>query len=440
MFKRMMKHLINNPGLKILSILIAVVLWMIVVNYDDPEKTVTFTLPVSVTNAEVLEEMGKVYEVVGQTNMAVFYVKGKRSVIDNLSSSDFVATADLSQIDFQSDSDIKLVPISVDPRRSRNDIQVTLKTVNMQITLEDLSSEQFYIAVNTQGMPAEGYAIGEISVSPNLVTVSGPRSVVDRISRVAANVNVAGLTSDIVDSVRPVLYDENGGVIESTQLRLNQESVDVSVQILGTKIVAVQCETSGTPAEGYQFIELEYAPETVMIKGQPEILNNIYEIRIPGEAINLDGITEDVENSIDITPYLNELGVSLVNPEENKIAVRVIVERLEVIDLELSTDDLTVLNRPEDYDISFGSQTVTIPVRGRSGELENLTLSQVRGSVDLYDLEPGTHTVEVTVTLPDHFQVMGTVTIQVHIMYIEESSGNEDGDDAVETGGEANSE
>ena len=66
MFKKLMKHLANNPGLKILSLIIAVILWLIVVNYDNPEMTKTYNIPVTVTNDRILEERGKVYEVVGQ--------------------------------------------------------------------------------------------------------------------------------------------------------------------------------------------------------------------------------------------------------------------------------------------------------------------------------------------------------------------------------------
>ena len=45
----------NNWGLKILSFLLAVMLWLIVVNIDDPVTTQTFNnIPVAVTNAEVL--------------------------------------------------------------------------------------------------------------------------------------------------------------------------------------------------------------------------------------------------------------------------------------------------------------------------------------------------------------------------------------------------
>ena len=146
----------------------------------------SFNIPVTVTNDRILEERGKVYEVVGQSNTATIYVKGKRRYLDNLTGSDFIATADLSQIvDLNEDGNEKWVPINVSARRYEKELAITQKSVNMRITLEDLSTEQFYISCDTSGTPAEGYAIGEVEVSPNLIKISGPRSVVSKISRVA---------------------------------------------------------------------------------------------------------------------------------------------------------------------------------------------------------------------------------------------------------------
>lgn len=435
MLKKLMKHLTNNLGLKVLSVFVAVILWMVVVNYDNPEMTKTYTIPVTVTNDRILEERGKVYEVVGQSNTVTIYVKGKRRFLDSLTGADFTATADLSQIiDLNESSNEKLVPINVTARRYEKDINITQKNVNMQIMLEDLSSEQFYISCDTPGTPAEGYAIGDTSVSPNLIKISGPKSIVSRVNRVAASVNVEGLTGDITDNVIPILYDENGKAIESTQLRLSQEKVSVRVQILGTKTVPVRCEASGKPAEGYEFRGLEYAPESIQIKGEPSVLNRIQEILIPGEAISLEGATSDVENSIDITPYLGE-GISLVNPEENKVAVKATIERLEIKNLDLLVKSLQVLNPPDEdkYEVTYGDTKVTVSVRGRSEDIAELTAEQMEASIDLADLGPGNHAVEVNVKVDAKFQLVGTVMLRVHIMEIEEQIEQGEGSGGIST-------
>ena len=421
MWKTIKKYLTDkNWGLKIVSLIAAVVLWLAVVNLDNPEITKTFTVPVNITGEELLEQIEKVYEVVGNTNLATIYVTGERSLVDSLYVSDFIATADLNQIiDIQENGNQKLVPIEVSVRKNADKLNITQKTSNLKISLEDLSSDQTYVAVDTFGTVAEGYAIGEVTVSPNLVTISGPQSLVSKINRVVANVNVSGLYEDCTINVPLTLYDANGDVIESSQIKLSQTSVTASVQVLGTKEVPIRCETTGEPADGYVFEHLEYAPETIVVKGAPALLNNIQEIVIPGDAISLEGARADVENSIDINPYL-EAGISLVNSEEGRIAVKAVIVALQSKTLELLMEDIQILNLPEKYEVTFGNAKVLIPVRGRSEDMEELTVDQLSASVNVEDLEPGTHVVEVDITLDEKFEITRTTTIRLSIKEIEE--------------------
>ena len=99
MFRKMMKHLANNPGLKLLSILFSVILWLAVVNVADPDATKSFSVPVEILNKDVITEMGKVPGIVGDTDIAVFYITGPRSYVEDMTSDDFNVTADLSQVD-----------------------------------------------------------------------------------------------------------------------------------------------------------------------------------------------------------------------------------------------------------------------------------------------------------------------------------------------------
>lgn len=449
MFKKMMKHLANNPSLKILSIGIAVILWLVVVNYDNPEITKAYNIAVEILGEETLASWEQVYQVVDDNRTAAIRVTGKRKLLESLNGSDFRATADLSQVDFEEDGDVKAVPIRITmPKRYEDVLSYSQDTKNLLITLEDLATEQSVVTGTTSGTPAEGYAIGDVKVSPNLISLSGPLSEVEKVSRIVANVNVNGLTEDVTMSVTPILQDENGKVIEDSRIKLSQDEVTVSVQILGTKTVTVECATTGDPMDGYLFTGLEYAPDTVEIKGESEVLNNIHSIRIPGEAINLQGATGDVENTIDITPYLEE-GVSLVNPEENKIAVKALVERLEVKNLDLPVDKLEELNIQEGYEAIYNTSVIVIPVRGRSVELENLTEADIRASIDLNNLEPGMHRVTVDIILDVRYQVVGTVTIQVTIQEIGadngeggtgDGTGNQGGTDdgGTNTGGAGN--
>ena len=89
----------KNLDLKILSVLLSVVLWLVVVNIDDPVKNVQFSdVPVQILNDDLLKDKGLVYDVVDDSGMINVSVSGRRSVIEELSKSDIIATADVKEL------------------------------------------------------------------------------------------------------------------------------------------------------------------------------------------------------------------------------------------------------------------------------------------------------------------------------------------------------
>ncbi len=415
MLKKMMKHLVNNPGLKVLSVLLSLVLWLAVVKMADPEKTKSFSVPVDILNKNVITEMGKVPDIVGDTDIAVFYISGPRSYVENMSGDDFSVTADLSQIDFSQDGDVKLVPIEISAKKNDKRIDIIRRTVNMQIRLEDLSEEKFVISPETIGTPAEGCAIGEVEVTPNLLKVSGPESIVSRISRVAAAINVDGISSDVSDNVFPVLYDEEGNVINSDLIEMNQASVTIKASILGTKNVMIRFRVSGTPADGCQYKGMEFAPETVQIKGEAAILNSINMINIPADVIDITGLSEDMDTTIDITPYLGE-GISLVDETANQIAVKVMIERKESTVFNIDVKNIKVNNLLSTYELKYTGSTISVTVRALKEYMDGLKAKDLVAEIDVANLPPGTHLVPVALTLPSNqYEMVGTVNVQVSI-------------------------
>ena len=81
MLNRIIKMITNNFGLKILAVVFACVLWLAVVNIDDPVTTRSFTTTVSVENNDYLTGIGKYYEIVNNSNTITFKVSGDRKSV-----------------------------------------------------------------------------------------------------------------------------------------------------------------------------------------------------------------------------------------------------------------------------------------------------------------------------------------------------------------------
>lgn len=440
MFKKLMKHLTNNMGLKILSILFSVVLWMIVVKFADPDASKNFSIPVEILNKNVIEEMGKVPDVVDDTDIAMFSVTGPRSYVENLYADDFTVTADLSQADLSQDDGVKLVPIEISVKKYEKYITINKRTVNMRVTLEERSEQKFIISPEMTGIPAEGCAIGAAEVTPNLLTISGPESVVSKISKVVATINVDGVSSDVSDNVTPVLYDEEGNVIISELLRLSQSQVTIKANILGTKTVSIRCGVTGTPAEGYEYKGLEYAPEIIVVKGEPEVLNNFPYIDIPDHVINIDGASADVETTVDISTYLTE-GISLVDDSANQIAVKAVIERKDSKVFNLPVDTINISGLSNNYELAFGGKTVPVTIRALKEDMDAFEVTEIQATMNVEALEPGTHTVQLELTINNSkYEMVGTVSVQITIKdknAPEEDDGNSGNADDTGNSGES---
>ena len=93
MLQRIGKKVMNNFGLKVLAVIFSVILWIVVVNIDDPQQTRTYTTSVSLENKSYISSMNKWADYLDGNNTITFYVQAKRSIQDKLSNSNFTATA-----------------------------------------------------------------------------------------------------------------------------------------------------------------------------------------------------------------------------------------------------------------------------------------------------------------------------------------------------------
>ncbi len=410
MLNKIIKWITNNFGLKILAVIFAGVLWLAVVNIDDPVTTRSFTTTVSVENGDYLTGIGKYYEIINNSNTITCKVSGKRSYLERMGNSDFRATADLKMIE-----NLNRVPVEITPQRYGGYVTVASKLYYLDLDVEDLVSKPFVISVQTDGKPSKQHALGETSVSPTLLRVSGPASVVDTIDKAVAAVNVEEMSQDLTDSVIPILYNKDGNEVDTKDLTFNIQNVMVSVRILDTKDVTLNFQTAGTLQEGYEYVGIEYEPQTVSVKGASAVLNTVNSITIPEEVLDLTDATGNIEKEVDISAYLPE-GVSLTKSNQAKISVTVKIEKHERRKFELPTANITVGNLGSRYAAEFLTDTVAVELEGLASELDTLDASTLTGSIDVSGMTEGEHTVNLEVNLDSKFKLVKNATVTVDIV------------------------
>ena len=222
----MKKHLGNNLGLKLLSVFVAILIWLMVVNVDDPEKTKAFVIPeqrIQMTNveeaqarAEQNQDGKKVYSVVrddDESGNVTVYVTARRSVLDKITSADITVSANMQNMTLQN-----TVPYEVTvPGVKRENVQCF--PVAMRFVLEDKSEKTYAISLSTSGQPASGYELGDVKIreGENII-IAGPTSITKTIDKVGVQVDVNNLSENKTVTGDVVITDRNGNNLSKTQM------------------------------------------------------------------------------------------------------------------------------------------------------------------------------------------------------------------------------
>lgn len=416
MLKRLGKTITNNFGLKILAAILAFVFWIVVINIDDPTISKKYTTTVTAENKSFITAQNKFYEPLDGSNTITFSVSAERSIHDQLSGSDFTATADMEKIEYDDESGIYRVPVTITPNRYSNKIAIVSKSLYLEVTLEDLGTCQKAISATTRGNVADGCALGEVKlVGSNLLKISGPYSIVSQIDRAEATINIEGMSTDVTDTVVPVLYDADDNVIDTTKLTMSLSTVTISAQILSTKDVALEFSTMGEVAEGYKLMGVDYGLDTVRIKGEASTLNTVNKIVIPAEVLDITDITQDLETTVDITSYLPE-GTSLVLNSDAKVKVSVKVEPIVTETFSIPVSNLTIENLRDGYTAQFDVDTVTVEVSGAESAVTKIEAKNIRGIVNAGGIGAGEHHLEVQFALEDGNCWASSVRVPVTIV------------------------
>lgn len=412
----MKKSLTNNIGLKLLAFIFAFMLWLLVVNIDDPVDTKTFDdIPVSIEYTEVVTQDQRSYQVLDGTDTVSVTVSATRSVLEKISAENIVATADMRELYLESQIPIEITIPGYEFETA------TASPRNVQVKIEQNKSDTFPITVTTTGTVRDGYVLGNVQADPERVTVNGPESVIDQISKVVAEVNVSGLSSD--SSIDAVLtyYDEDNNEISAEQLanNLGTTGVKVNVTLYHTARIPVTVDTSEvTAADGYSISEVTWTPEEIQLAGEEEVLDALEEIRIPADAIDITSISQRTEKTVDITPYLPE-GTRLVDENGNNILVTARVAREGTKSFDIPVGSITVNNLDDALTVSgYGSgDDLEVHIGGPQEQLNILELSDLAVSIDLKNCtEAGEYEVPVTITLPSDVPdctVETSVTVKV---------------------------
>ena len=421
----MKKLLTRNLGLKLASLLLAFVLWFLVAQIYDPKDTVTFNnIQVRLINTELLDEEGKVYEVLDNSNLVRVTVTGPQSIVKSeLRRSDIIAEADMSKL-----TDINTIAITYYCENISNDsVEIKGNHDSVRLNVEDKTSKWIKLESNTIGNVASGYMIGNVSLDQTNIEVTGPKSAISQVDHAGVDINVTDSTSSLSANVDIKLYDGDDNELTLESVKKNVDSAHMTVEVLATKEVPVEIEYMGVPEDGYMATgEVESSVPTVRIAGTVSTLAGISAITVPEDRMNITGQTDNLVDIINLKEYL-PANVRLADKSfDGKITATVYIEPIVSKDLTVAAENISVTGVPDgmEAEITSTAEEYNITVSGLSRDVSILRDSSVTGILNLTqwmedngveELTPGTYTIPVTFNLAEDITVAPDINIHIRL-------------------------
>lgn len=424
----MKKKLTKNLDVRILSLVLGCLLWIIVMNISDPVETKTISdIPVTVINEDAIAEADKVYTIVSGNTVDIT-VKGPQSIVRKLTASSFTAIADLSKT-----SVVGAVIIDVKaPSQYEDKLTIVTGKRNdavMIISLEDKKTSSFRVTVRQKEEEGsegnltetlENYYVKPGESKPNMVQITGAASVIDSIKEVVAEFEIKGRRYSFTDEVKPKIYTKYGYEIDTSTVELDVDKVEVAVNILPTKQVPVNVMTRGNAYVGYEVENVAREPKYITIAGEQEALNQ-YSIFI--QYVDISGQKGDeetgiLETEIDMNAVrgaeLAENGVVIVG-DDPKIAVKITFKKEGRQKVTIQPEEIELRNQPEGTRVVFKEEKVDLEIRGYM-EDALLTAADLKPYIDLSDCTSGiTYQLDVRID-PKSEDIKKTGICRVSVM------------------------
>ena len=407
-FKQM---LMKDFGWKLLSLAIAICLWFIVINIEDPVETRNFSVTLEILNDTAIADRGQIIsnydEIYGEK--VNIRVRGQRIALDRLyqNRDEISAYIDLNTVDETPGyGEVIPVPVVVKlPSALSDSYEIEGKSPGtISLVIENRVSVERTIVLDMVGGVDASYTLATPELNPQTVTVSGSQTMVDTVDTVKATVNIDSIKEDSHYTVNLVAYDANG--LQVNGVSLSVQTVDVYIPVKMSKKVKLVYQSIGTPEEGYLIDNVTCDPEYVYVLGNEEALQGFDEIELP--SVNVEGRNADTTMTFGIKYFLPD-GVKLKDGTSDKAVITAAIVKESTKTVTLKADNISFkVELAQGLSAEVSPEDITFDVRGSKEDIENLTDDQVIASLAVTNVDVGEYSMPLEVTLPEGINLVGT--------------------------------
>lgn len=388
----------NKIPVLLLSLIVALALWLYVVTTVSPETDQPFyNIPVALENERSLERQGLMLVSSDETVVSV-KLHGRRAELNKLDRSNIQVTVDLSTV---SEPGSHTLNYKVSFPNGINSVTVSQRlTANVTVEIAEYAEKSVPVQIVLQGTLEQGLMADtdNASTSVQKVWVSGPKQTVDQIAFAGILVDQTGLTEDLSGDYVYTLMNEAGEPVDAANVTTDAERIHLELPVEHTKEVKLKVNLTAGGGAVADNARVDIVPDRITVSGSADALEHMEEIALT--EVDLGMVPLDAEGyreSVEI-----KLPAGLQNRSgQAKAQVVVRLNGLKEVTLTLSSAQIRTINVPSGLKADVVLKQIDVRFRGPSAEINTLTVNNVLATLDLGDKKEGTYTVPLIITLQD---------------------------------------
>ncbi|MEF2967379.1 CdaR family protein [Paenibacillus sp. M1] len=388
------KWINHNNIAKVIALVVSVMLWMMV-HLDSG----TPVAPTTVVNTKTIDT--KIQITGFDSDKYVLYdlerdtvrleVKGKRTDLTT-NFSDYKVKLDLKGIGPGT------ITLPLEYELPPGVQLVSMEPSIIKVTIEAKETVDMPVTIVTTGSPADEMQLGSPIVNgAGTVKVTLPQSEIGELQKVQGTVDVTGLTESVKGkSVKLTAYDKQGQEMSNAEISPDTVDVDVPINKL-YKTVPIEVRKTGQLPDGYVLSGITTNVEGVAVYGSKDVLEGISSYPVTVDLGQFQG-TDETRYTVDLTP---PEGFEKIEPSSVQITVTIEPAGQKLID----HIPVTLINLEDSLTEKFidpADSEISLTVRGAKDVLDKLKAEDITATADLAGLGPGTHTIPVSVVLPEY--------------------------------------
>jgi len=384
--KELKNWFLKNIDIKLLSLFLAVILWLYVAGGENP--IVENFIDISLTQTNLGEDLA-VRELPANVSIGI---KGPKNIINNISSNQINGIVDFSEISKEGLYKLKVEVTA--PKRT----QITrIIPSEIKVEVERILTKEVEVEYSLIGVPEKDFSLAdEPQFNPPKVKIIGAQSVLKSVKQTICAIDISGIKEDLNKKIKVRVVDVNGNDIK--EVKIEPDIVEVLISLTRgypEKRLAVKPKIVGKPAPGYYISEILSSPDEIKIFGNYSKINSIDFLEtIP---IDVSGITKTL--SVKVPPTLDE-GLNIAEGEVELIEISIQVKEA-IVNKTLKNIPVLPQNISPFVSCEIRPVTVDITVEGKNVLVDKLKTEDIKAFVKFMDSFMVEQKVKVQVDLPE---------------------------------------